>query len=170
MKRLNEGNYRAAADAILLWNKPPEIKGRRKGERKQFLDATLPDALGAPVRFLATNELHEEETVSADYLRASGSRTFSATDFVKRAAETVFGADVVDGATRATDALQQFRDAYAGFAHGADALELAKSYWPLAVGLALSMVIACLAYLAWREAHRIQRARVEDAALAPATA
>ncbi|MDJ0449256.1 lysozyme [Methylocystis sp. JR02] len=169
VKRLNVMNYRGAADAILLWAKEPELKGRRKAERAQFLAAT-PDALGAPVRFLTADELHEEEMVSADYLRASGSRTLSATDFVKQAATTVLGADVVDGATRAKDALDQLRDAYAGFAHGADAIELTKSYWPLAVGLALSLVIACLAYLAWREAHRVQRARVEDAVLAPAAA
>jgi lysozyme len=170
VKRLNVRNYRGAADAILLWAKEPELKGRRKAERAQFLAATPPDALGAPVRFIAADELHEEEMVSADYLRASGSRTLSATDFVKQAATTVLGADVVDGATRAKDALDQLRDAYAGFAHGADALDLAKSYWPLAVGLALSLVIACLAYLAWREAHRVQRARVEDAVLTPAAA
>lgn len=169
VKRLNVMNYLGAADAILLWAKQPELKGRRKAERAQFLAAT-PLALGAPVRFLAADDLHEDEAMSADYLRASGSRTLSATDFVKQAATTVLGADVVDGATRAKDALDQLRDAYAGFTHGADAIELVKSYWPLAVGLALSLVIACLAYLAWREAHRVQRARVEDAVLAPAAA
>lgn len=168
VKRLNAMNYRGAADAFLMWCKPAEIMGRRRAERAQFLDATPADALGAPVRFIAAEDLHEEEMVTADYLRVAGSRTLSATDLVKNAATAVLGADAVDSATRATDALDQARDAYAGFAHGAEALELAKSYWPLAAGLALSLVIAALAWLAWREAHRIQRARVEDAVLTPA--
>jgi GH24 family phage-related lysozyme (muramidase) len=168
VKRLNVMNFRGAADAFLMWSKPAEIMGRRRAERAQFLAATPSDALGAPVRFIAAEDLHEEETVTADYLRAAGSRTLSATDFVKKAATAVLGADAVDGATRAKDALDQARDAYAGLTHGAEALELAKSYWPLAAGLALSLVIAALAWLALREAHRIQRARVEDAVLTPA--
>lgn len=40
VRRLNEGAYRAAAEAILMWNKPPEIIGRRKTEYKQFLEGT----------------------------------------------------------------------------------------------------------------------------------
>lgn len=38
VKRLNAGDTVGAADAFLLWNKPPEIMGRRRGERKQFLE------------------------------------------------------------------------------------------------------------------------------------
>lgn len=30
-------NFKAAADAFLMWNKPPEIMGRRKSERKQYI-------------------------------------------------------------------------------------------------------------------------------------
>lgn len=37
MKRLNAGDYKGAAEAIMMWNKPPEIIGRRDTERRQFL-------------------------------------------------------------------------------------------------------------------------------------
>jgi lysozyme len=37
IKRLNAGDVAGAADAILFWNKPAEIIGRRKTEQKQFL-------------------------------------------------------------------------------------------------------------------------------------
>ena len=37
IKRLNAGDRVGAAQAILLWNKPPEIIGRRHTEYSQFL-------------------------------------------------------------------------------------------------------------------------------------
>jgi lysozyme len=37
VRRLNEGDYQGAADAILMWNKPPELQKRRKRERALFL-------------------------------------------------------------------------------------------------------------------------------------
>lgn len=37
VKRLNAGNVAGAADAFMMWNKPPEIIGRRKTEQQQFL-------------------------------------------------------------------------------------------------------------------------------------
>lgn len=37
VKRLAAGDKRGAADAMLMWNKPPEIMGRRKSEKTQFL-------------------------------------------------------------------------------------------------------------------------------------
>jgi lysozyme len=37
IKRLNAGDRAGAAEAILWWNRPPEIIGRRKTEHKQFL-------------------------------------------------------------------------------------------------------------------------------------
>lgn len=37
VKRLNAGDKRGAADAMLMWNKPPEVVGRRKSEKSQFL-------------------------------------------------------------------------------------------------------------------------------------
>lgn len=37
IRRINSGDMKGAADAILMWNKPPEILSRRRAERKQFL-------------------------------------------------------------------------------------------------------------------------------------
>lgn len=37
IRKLNQKDYKGAADAIMLWNKPPEIIGRRKSEQVQFL-------------------------------------------------------------------------------------------------------------------------------------
>lgn len=37
VKLLNKGDRKGAADAILWWNKPPEIVNRRKSEQRQFL-------------------------------------------------------------------------------------------------------------------------------------
>jgi GH24 family phage-related lysozyme (muramidase) len=38
LRHINDGLIEAAADAILMWNKPPEIIGRRRAEAEQFLD------------------------------------------------------------------------------------------------------------------------------------
>lgn len=40
VRRLNARSYRGAADALMLWVKPPEIRSRRESERQQFLKAT----------------------------------------------------------------------------------------------------------------------------------
>jgi lysozyme len=37
VRRINEGDMQGAADAILMWNKPPELVKRRKRERELFL-------------------------------------------------------------------------------------------------------------------------------------
>jgi lysozyme len=37
LRKLNEGDYQAAADAILMWNKPEVLINRRKRERDLFL-------------------------------------------------------------------------------------------------------------------------------------
>jgi len=50
MKKLNAGDYKGAADAIMMWNKPPEIIGRRATEKKQFM---TPDAPGTNVHTTA---------------------------------------------------------------------------------------------------------------------
>lgn len=55
---LNAGNTQAAANAIMLWNKPPEIIGRRKTEQVQFLkpDGAL-DAITTPSLDDITNQV-----------------------------------------------------------------------------------------------------------------
>jgi lysozyme len=37
VRKLNAGDRKGAADGFLLWDKPPEIMGRRRSERQQFL-------------------------------------------------------------------------------------------------------------------------------------
>ncbi len=48
VKRFNEGDVQGAADAFLMWNKPPEIMDRRRGERLQFLAGSDVSAPSAP--------------------------------------------------------------------------------------------------------------------------
>lgn len=37
LQRLNAGDHPGAAEAMLWWDKPPEIQSRRRGEYEQFL-------------------------------------------------------------------------------------------------------------------------------------
>jgi len=37
LRKLNAGDYAGAAQAFMMWRKPPQIIGRRTGEMKQFL-------------------------------------------------------------------------------------------------------------------------------------
>jgi lysozyme len=46
VRRLNAGDRRGAGEAFLMWNKPPEILGRRRGERAQFLGQGYAARLG----------------------------------------------------------------------------------------------------------------------------
>lgn len=162
VKRVNAGDYKGAADAMLMWNKPAEILGRRRSERTQFLaSGPLPNAVQSAPRPVA--DLPAEEAISLDYLRAAGSRTIANADMVKSVAKAVLGADVADGAARASDALQQAQDAYAGLQSGAHVLELLRTYWPLLAGLALAVLIAWLAWRAMKHADKITMARLDDA-------
>ena len=38
LRKFLDGAHEAAAEAILLWNRPSEIKSRRRGEHRQFLN------------------------------------------------------------------------------------------------------------------------------------
>jgi GH24 family phage-related lysozyme (muramidase) len=136
VKRLNAGNYRGAADAILLWNKPLEIIGRRRGEYQQFLAATPKEAPGAPVRFLAADDLHDGEVVSLDM------------------------------ATQAKGYVDQAKELAQGWSAGAPLGELVDSYAPLLIGLGAGLAILTIAFLAWRAAVHIQAARLDDARVA----
>jgi lysozyme len=49
VRQINAGNMAEAADDFLMWDRPPELLGRRKGERAQFLrpdDGTAPSDPG----------------------------------------------------------------------------------------------------------------------------
>jgi putative chitinase len=105
--------------------------------------------------------IHE---VLAD-LRAAGSRTIANAETIKGVAKTVLGIEGADAATRADGAMQQAQEAYAGWLHGVDLLELLRTYWPLIAGLVLAIIIAYVAWRAIRAADRIIAARVEDARL-----
>ena len=48
VRRLNDKNYTSAAEAILMWNKPPEIRRRRHTEYDQFLTPYPESATTAP--------------------------------------------------------------------------------------------------------------------------
>jgi lysozyme len=163
VRRLNEGNYRAAADAFLLWNKPAEIMGRRRSERAQFLAATDKAGAGAPVRYIPASHLHGEEAVSADYLRASGSRTITAADRVKQAAAGIGVGDALAAASQAKDYATQAHDVAQGFHAGAPPRELVESYWPFLLAVLATLAVAALVFLAWAAAQKIQAARVDDA-------
>lgn len=39
LRQLNIKDYHGAAQAFMMWNKPPEIVGRRKSEMLQFMEA-----------------------------------------------------------------------------------------------------------------------------------
>jgi hypothetical protein len=165
VKRLNAGNYRGAADAFLMWNKPPEIMGRRRGERQQFLAATGPAPAGAPVRFIPASDLEDGEGVSVDYLRASGSRTVTLADKIKNGAATVGVGDVLANASQAKEYATQANDLMQGLKAGAPTGELLETYAPLLIGAGVGVAIVVIAGLVWWAAHNIQFARVQDAVL-----
>lgn len=48
VKRINSGDMYGAAEAFMLWNKPPEIIGRRNSERLQFLKGIAPMFVAPP--------------------------------------------------------------------------------------------------------------------------
>lgn len=162
VRRLNESNYRGAADAFLMWNKPSEIMGRRRGERAQFLKATTEAHPGAPVKFVAAQHIEAEEDVNLDYLRASGSRTVTLADKIKSGAVTAGVGDALATASQAKDYATQANDLMHGFKSGAPTGELVESYAPLLIALGVAGAVIVIAALVWWAAHRIQEARLQD--------
>lgn len=49
IRKINEGDFKRAAEAIDMWHIPPEIIGRRNGEKQQFM-TPYPDTKPAPVK------------------------------------------------------------------------------------------------------------------------
>jgi lysozyme len=168
VKRLNAGNYKGAADALLMWNKPPEIMGRRRSERTQFLAATgspksspaIVEAAPAPIA-----DLPLEETVSADYLRAAGSRTIAGADIAQQGLAGSIAS--IGGATAALSQMQdvasQAQEAVVAVQSGVGALETLRTYWPLIAVVALTGAAAFFVWRAWRGASLVKVARVDDA-------
>ncbi|WP_159728410.1 lysozyme [Methylosinus sp. Ce-a6] len=167
VKRLNAYDYAGAADAFLLWNKPKEIIGRRRGERAQFLAATGDNHLDrGALRLVEAPSRVEGENVSAAYLRAAGSRTIAGAD---QAQQGVAGSVIsIGGATMALsqvkDVADQAQEAATAIQSGVSALEALRTYWPLLAVLGLSAVAAYFVWRAWRGAAIVKAARVDDAA------
>jgi len=46
--RLNTGDVNGAADAFLMWESPPDLAGRRRGERAQFLSGGMSPRAAVP--------------------------------------------------------------------------------------------------------------------------
>jgi GH24 family phage-related lysozyme (muramidase) len=161
VRRLNAGNFKGAADAFMMWVKPPALRRRRLGERQQFLDASQAQ------RVIAAADAADaiDEVVTADYLRLAGSRTIVATDRVKVSVGGVVAAATAASAaiTQAGDVVAQARDLAGGFEAGAGLLDLARSYWPLAVIGACVVASAWFAWRAWAGAMMAESARVDDA-------
>lgn len=163
-KRLNGGDYKGAAAALMMWVTPPEIKGRRDSERRQFLAAT-----GAPSPSTAivetTAERPAEEAISADYLRAAGSRTIAGADQAKQGLTGSIAS--IGGATAALSQVQdvanQAQEAATAVQSGVDALEVLRTYWPLLAVVALSGVAAYFVWKAYRGTQIVTAARVDDA-------
>lgn len=163
VRRLNAGNYRGAADAFLMWNKPAVLTGRRKSERAQFLAATPAGATGAPVRFMAAEDVSEGENVSAAYLRAAGSRIIAASDSIKKTAATIGVGDALATAGQVRDYMAQAKEISEGFERGAPARELLSTYSPVLMAMGATVAIGILAFAIWAYATRIEKARVDDA-------
>jgi lysozyme len=168
VRRLNAGNYKGAADALLMWNKPPEIMGRRRSERAQFIAATgAPKTAAAIVKAAPAPiaDIPVEETVSADYLRAAGSRTIAGADIAQQGLAGSIAS--IGGATAALSQMQdvasQAQEAVVAVQSGVGALETLRTYWPLIAVVALTGAAAFFVWRAWRGASLVKVARVDDA-------
>ncbi len=90
IRRLNIGDVAGAADAFLMWDRPPLLLARRKAERAQFLEAGPP----------GDNAMSSAHAVAA--ARAATLATMAETTHVKaRATQSGSIALVVGGATAA---------------------------------------------------------------------
>lgn len=170
VKRLNQRNYRGAADAFLLWNKPPEIIPRRRGERQQFLRDTGVLTNGKPVKYMAAQELHPDERVSLDYMRASDSRVVKQADDIQTGLKTAAGATLATVTTVAAnvstvkgsvDAVKQ------GAQDGASLWAEFHHYLPWAIVGVLTLVLVYVFWRMWRASEEVQHARLMDAVYIP---
>lgn len=98
LRRLNAGDYAGCARAMMMWNKPPEITGRRRGEMVQFI-GTAP---AMPVTLMSRPEM--EEDVSADEPAEAVENDVSTSDsFAELRGKLATGADLVSKAQMAAD-------------------------------------------------------------------
>jgi GH24 family phage-related lysozyme (muramidase) len=98
LRRLNAGDYAGCARAMMMWNKPPEITGRRRGEMVQFL--------GAPrrCRWRSCRARRWKKIVSADEPAELVENDVSTSDsFAELRGKLATGADLVSKAQMAAD-------------------------------------------------------------------
>lgn len=163
VKRLNKGDYRGAAKAIMLYNKPPEIVGRRESEQQQFIRATYAQ--------IAQEKLDAGEgqavRLTAKDLRKAGSRTMRGADEVQ--------AGVVGGGISAVGALgvaSQVRDVASSVSEtvstAADSVTSAHSFlgwlshdWQTLAIIVLSALVVFFLWWTIRGARRVVRAKVD---------
>ena len=162
VRRLNAGDYRGAADAFMMWNKPPEIRGRRESERQQFIAATPKPIAAARAE---ASDVDEAIPITARDLREAGSRTVRGADQVQSGLGglvTAAGGAAAVG-SQISDVAGQVQSAADSVSSASGALAWASSHWQL---LALGALLAAVLYCAWRihcGARLALLARVDDA-------
>jgi lysozyme len=164
VKRLNRRDYKGAADAFMMWIKPPEIRGRRESERQQFVRATYTQIVQEKRE---AGEGHVIRLTAKD-LRKAGSRTMRGADEVQTGVVgggiSAVGAlsvasQVKDVASSVSDTVSTATDSVST-AHGA--LSWVSQNWQAIAIVILSAV--CLFFLWWtiRGARRVVYAKVDD--------
>jgi len=163
VKRLNKGDYRGAAKAIMLYNKPPEIIDRRESEQQQFIRATYAQIAQEK------RDAGEGQAVrlTAKDLRKAGSRTMRGADEVQTG--------VVGGGISAVSALgvaSQVRDVASSVSDtvstAADSVTSAQSFmgwlshdWKTIAIIILSALVVFFLWWTIRGARRVVHAKVD---------
>lgn len=164
VKRLNKGDYRGAAKAIMLYNKPPEIVGRRESEQQQFIRATYAQ-IAQEKRDAGEGQVIR---LTAKDLRKAGSRTMRGADEVQTG--------VVGGGISAVGALgvaSQVRDVASSVSDtvstAADSVSSAQSFmgwlshdWKTLAIIVLSALVMFFLWWTIRGARRVVRTKVDD--------
>ncbi|PPD10297.1 MAG: hypothetical protein CTY36_00450 [Methylocystis sp.] len=163
VKRLNKGDYRGAAKAIMLYNKPPEIIGRRESEQQQFIRATYAQ-IAQEKRDAGEGQVIR---LTAKDLRKAGSRTMRGADEVQTG--------VVGGGISAVGALgvaSQVRDVASSVSEtvstAADSVTSAQSFmgwlshdWKTLAIIVLSALVMFFLWWTIRGARRVVHAKVD---------
>ena len=175
VKRINAGDMRGAADAFMMWVKPPELRGRRAAEKLQFLTPYKSSTAPRPAPPAPRPADPEEQEIAAnnggrvvtpETLAAAGSRTIAATASAKQSVivkgGVLGGGLLTEGITHmdeASGAAQSALDALTGARGVAETL---ASHWQVYLTVALVLVVGWSLWRVWRAQNAIEAARVED--------